>query len=64
VRGFMQQEGLDYEEVFAPIAKWNIVRIIIALATTRNWPLTHLDVKTAFLNGELKELVWLEIPEG
>ena len=64
VRGFQQKEGLDYDEVFAPVAKWNTVRIVIALAAAGAWPLAHLDVKTAFLNGDLKERVWLEIPEG
>jgi hypothetical protein len=64
VPGFQQQEGLDNDEVFAPVAKWNTVRIIIALTVAGAWQLTHLDVKTAFLNGELKEQVWLEIPEG
>jgi hypothetical protein len=60
----MQHEGFDYEEVFAPVVKWNTVRFIIALATAKDWPLAHLDVKTTFLNGELKELVWLEVLEG
>jgi len=62
--GYAQQYGVDYTEVFAPVAKMNIVRMIIALATQRNWPIYQLDVKSAFLHVELSEDVFVEQPKG
>lgn len=64
VRGYLHQEGINYNEVFAPVAKWNTVRVIIAMAVARHWPLFHLHVKIAFLNGNLRETVWMTIREG
>ena len=52
-RGFLQKPGIDYFEVFAPVARHETIRLVIALAVNRNWPLMHLDVKSAFLNGPL-----------
>ncbi|KAL3686396.1 hypothetical protein R1sor_008970 [Riccia sorocarpa] len=54
-RGFQQQPGIDYDEIFAPVAKWNSLRLLVALAAKKDWKLHHLDVKTTFLNGELQE---------
>ena len=63
-KGYAQQEGIDFEETFAPVAKLNTIRILVALATAHNWKIHQLDVKFAFLNGELKEEVYLVQPEG
>ena len=63
-KGYSQKEGIDYEDTFAPIAKMNKIRIMIALAKKYNWKMHQLDVKSAFLNGELKEEVYLVQPEG
>ncbi|KAK8918961.1 hypothetical protein KSP39_PZI021675 [Platanthera zijinensis] len=53
--GFTQQQGLDYEETFSPVAKLNTVRVLISVAVHRRWPLFQLDIKNAFLNGDLQE---------
>jgi hypothetical protein len=58
-RGFLQKPGLDYFEVFAPVARHETIRLVIALAANRGWSLMHLDVKSAFLNGPLQEEVYV-----
>jgi len=55
---------IDYEETFAPIAKLNTIKMLITLATKKHWMMHQINVKSAFLNGELKEEVYLEQPEG
>jgi hypothetical protein len=52
-RGFGQQEGVDYEDAFAPVARMEPVRVLLALAAQEGWAVHHIDVKSAFLNGEL-----------
>ena len=54
-KSFSQQEGIDYDETFSPIAKWNTMRTIINLAAQNGWKLHQMDVKSAFINGDLKE---------
>ena len=54
-RGFSHVEGIDYEETFAPVARYTSIRTIIALATYMGWRLHQMDVKTTFLNGEIEE---------
>ncbi|KAL3691662.1 hypothetical protein R1sor_005313 [Riccia sorocarpa] len=51
-RGFEQQAGVDFEETYAPVVKWGTLRAVIGLAAQNGWTLQHLDVKTAFLNGD------------
>ena len=63
-KGYSQKEGIDYVEKFAPVAKLKTIRMLIALATKYHWKLHQLDVKSSFLNGELKEEVYLTQPEG
>jgi hypothetical protein len=63
-RGFSQKEGIDYDEIFAPVARYSSIRIIISLAAVFGWKLHQMDVKTAFLNGEVEEEVYIEQPEG
>ncbi|CAL1352482.1 unnamed protein product [Linum trigynum] len=63
-QGYSQEYGIDFEETFAPVAKMVSVRSLLAVASIRQWPLYQLDVKNAFLHGDLKETVYMEIPPG
>jgi hypothetical protein len=54
-KGYVQEQGVDFEEVFAPVARMKLVRLLMALAAQESWKLHHMDVKSAFLNGELEE---------
>uniref|UniRef100_A0A2N9GS30 Reverse transcriptase Ty1/copia-type domain-containing protein n=1 Tax=Fagus sylvatica TaxID=28930 RepID=A0A2N9GS30_FAGSY len=54
--------GIDYEETFAPVARLSSVRTLIAVSASRHWPLFQMDVKNAFLNGELTEEVYMQLP--
>jgi hypothetical protein len=63
-RGFSQKEGIDYDEIFAPVARYSSIRIIISLAAVFGWKLHQMDVKTAFLNDEVEQEVYIEQPEG
>lgn len=63
-QGFSQQKGLDYDEVFSPVIRFESVRNLIAVAVQRGLKLHQLDVTTAFLNGHLNEEVFMRQPEG
>jgi hypothetical protein len=63
-RGFMQREGIDFDDTFAPVARMESVRLLFALAAQEGWRVHHMDVKSAFLNGELKEEVYMHQLSG
>ena len=63
-KGFQQKEGIDYFDTYAPIAKITSIRIIFSLASIYNLHVHQMDVKTAFLNEDLNEEVYMEQPEG
>nr|GEW83349.1 hypothetical protein [Tanacetum cinerariifolium] len=63
-KGYAQEEGIDFEESFAPVTRLESVRIFIAYAAPKSFPIYQMDVKTAFLNGPLKEDVYVAQPDG
>ncbi len=63
-RGFTQTFGVDYNKTFAPVAKFVLICCILALAAIENMEIHQMDVKIAFLNGDLKEEIYMEQPEG
>ncbi|GKB80406.1 retrovirus-related pol polyprotein from transposon TNT 1-94 [Tanacetum coccineum] len=63
-KGYRQEDGIDFEESFAPVARIEAIRIFIANVASKNMTIYQMDVKTAFLNGELKEEVYVNQPEG
>ncbi|GJV62020.1 retrovirus-related pol polyprotein from transposon TNT 1-94 [Tanacetum coccineum] len=63
-KGYRQEEGLDFEESFTPVARLEAIRIFLANVASKNMTVYQIDVKTAFLNGELKEEVYVSQPEG
>jgi len=64
VRGFNQIKDKDYKHTFSPVTKLPTVRVLIALATTKGWPLHQLDIHNAFLHGNLDEELYITPPEG
>jgi hypothetical protein len=63
-QGFTQVEGLDFEETNAPVARLEAIQMLLAYATHHDFKLYQMDVKSAFLNGPIQELVYVEQPPG
>ena len=63
-QGYAQKAGIDYDETFAPVAKFTSIRMLLALAAHHDFEIHQMDVKTAFLNGDLDVDIYMEQPEG
>ena len=63
-RGFTQQPDIDFNEMFAPVARMDTVRTVLAISAQNKWHVYQMDVKSAFLNGYLEEEVSVEQPQG
>jgi hypothetical protein len=63
-KGFTQIKGLDYDETFAPIVKFTSIHILLTITTHNDLEIHQIDIKTTFLNGELKEEIYLKPPPG
>ena len=63
-KGYAQQEGIDFEETFAPTARLEAIRMFLSLSSFCKFKVYQMDVKSAFLNGDLEEEVYIEQPEG
>ena len=61
-KGFSQVPGIDYTETFAPVAKMNSIRLTLAIVVAQGWVVHQMDVKSAFLNGDLHEEIYMEQP--
>ncbi|KAD2393091.1 hypothetical protein E3N88_40068 [Mikania micrantha] len=64
IKGFRQKEGVDYFDTYSPVTRITSIRLVLAIATLRNLEVHQMDVKTAFLNGDLEEEIYMEQPEG
>ena len=64
VKGFGEKKGIDFDEIFSPVVKLSSIRIILGLATNQDLEIEQLDVKTAFLHGDLEEEIYMQQPEG
>src|SRR6267154_2752413 len=63
-KGFTQIPNIDYDETFSLVAHFESLRLLLALATLENWEIHQMDVKSAFLNGVLNEMIYMEQPQG
>ena len=64
VKGFQQKEGIDFNEIFSPVVKMTTIRLVLSIVAAENLHLEQLDVKTAFLHGDLDEDIYMTQPEG
>jgi len=63
-KGFSQIEGIDFDHIFSPVVQYESVHLLLAVAALENWHIEGLDIKSAFLYGQLDEEIYIEQPEG
>lgn len=63
-KGYVQEHGIDFDEVFSPVARIETIRLLKGISAANGWEIHHLDVKTAFLHGELIEEVYISQPKA
>ena len=63
-KGFSQVEGLDYDQIFSPVVHFKTVCLILSMAALKNWTISGLNVRNAFLYGDLDEEIYMKQPEG
>ena len=61
---FSRVQGVDYHETFAPVAKMDSIRLVFAISASKHWEAHHMDVKSAFLHGDIHEEIYIKHPEG
>ena len=64
MKGYSQIPGMDFLQTFSPIVRLEMIRMILVLAVNMDWEMTQMDVKGAYLNGNLKEEVYMKQPKG
>ena len=64
IKGYKQTKGLDYFDTNSPVTRINSIRMVLTIAALRNLEIYQMDVKTAFLNGDLEEEIYMEQPKG
>ena len=63
-QGYSQSQGVDYQDVFSPVVRYSSIRSLLAVAKTCDWEVHQMDVKTAFLQGDLDEEIYMKQPDG
>ena len=63
-RGFDQRYGVDFQETFAPVTRAEAVRLVLTIVLSMNFLVRHIDVKTAYLNGDVDEEIYMKLPDG
>ena len=63
-KGFSQVQGVDYHETFAPVAKMDSIRLVLVISASKHWEVHHMDVKSAFLHGNIHEEIYMKHPNG
>ena len=61
---FSQVQGVDYHETFAPVAKMDSIRLVLAISASKHWEVHHMDVKSAFMHGDIHEEIYMKQHEG